>query len=93
MSVDKFVVTVAAAASRDLSSPKVPRKVADAVLMFASGPLAESPARVGKPLVGTLSGVWSARRADFRILYEINFDRRTVRIIAVSHRSDAYGHH
>ena len=31
------------------------------------GPLADEPRRVGKPLVGELAGLWSARRGDYRV--------------------------
>lgn len=90
MNEEKFIVTFAPSASRELASPKIPRRVADSVLEFAQGPLAESPWRVGKPLVGPMAGTWTARRMDFRILYTVDFELRRVRIVSVSRRSDAY---
>ncbi|MEV4519214.1 type II toxin-antitoxin system RelE/ParE family toxin [Micromonospora tulbaghiae] len=77
-------------AARDLASPKIPRAVADSVLMFAQTALAEEPARVGKPLHEPYLGLWSARRGDFRIIYEIDFGAETVLVRAVNHRADAY---
>ncbi|GID97435.1 toxin RelG [Amorphoplanes digitatis] len=93
MSDEKFAVTFAPSVVRDLASPKIPRRVIDAALMFIEGPLAEAPWRVGKPLVGPLVGTYSARREDFRILYTVDFDARRIRITGLSHRSDAYGQH
>lgn len=37
-----------------------------------------------------LEGKHSARRGDFRIVYEIDDDRRLVTVLAVDHRSDVY---
>jgi mRNA interferase RelE/StbE len=57
------------------------------------GALAEAPRRVGKQLVGELGGLWSARRGDYRIIYEIDDDERTVLVHRVQHRRDVYRPH
>jgi mRNA-degrading endonuclease RelE of RelBE toxin-antitoxin system len=54
------------------------------------GALAEAPRRVGKPLVGELSGLWSARRGDYRIVYEIDDVAGTILVHRVQHRRDVY---
>lgn len=54
------------------------------------GPIAENPQRLGKPLVGDLEGLRSARRGDYRIIYEIFEDDQTVLIHRVQHRRDVY---
>jgi len=54
------------------------------------GPIAENPNRLGKPLVGELGGLWSARRGDYRIISEIFEDEQIVLIHRVQHRRDAY---
>jgi len=54
------------------------------------GALAEAPRRVGKPLVGELSGLWSARRGDYRIVYEIDDEAGAILVHRVQHRRDVY---
>jgi mRNA interferase RelE/StbE len=41
---------------------RLPGKVRDAAIQAMLGPIAEHPRRVGRPLVGELAGLWSARR-------------------------------
>ena len=42
-----------------------------AVMKFAFGDLAREPRRVGKPLRRELTGLYSARRGPYRLLYRI----------------------
>ena len=65
-------------------------KIRDVVLAFAFGSLAVHPQRVGKPLVGEFKGLWSARRAEYRVVYEIDDDRSVVLIHRIAHRGHAY---
>ncbi|MFJ4657660.1 type II toxin-antitoxin system RelE/ParE family toxin [Nocardia sp. NPDC088792] len=69
---------------------RVPERIAWAVLEFCSGPLAEDPQRVGKPLIGGLAGLYSARRGEYRVIYAIHEDRIVVEIATVRHRGTAY---
>lgn len=66
---------------------RLPAKVAVAAAEFIYGPLAQNPARVGKPLRNELEGLHSARRGDFRIVYRID---DLVTIVAIGHRADIY---
>lgn len=68
----------------------LPEAVAAACWEFIRGPLAESPRRVGKPLRDELAGRWSARRGDFRVIYEVHDDLVLIRVIDVRHRRDVY---
>ena len=72
-------------ARRALST--LPEKVGTAVVEFVYGPLAQSPHRVGKVLRRDLTGLYSARRGDFRIIYRITDE---VTILAIEHRADIY---
>jgi mRNA interferase RelE/StbE len=65
-------------------------KVRDVAIALMLGPLSENPHRAGKPLVGQLEGMRSARRGDFRVIYEIDEDSRIVVVLRVQHRSDVY---
>lgn len=69
----------------------LPPDVASAAAEFITGPLLDNPQRVGKPLGQELTGIYSARLArDRRVLYEIDIDKRTVVILDIRHRSNAY---
>jgi len=69
---------------------KLPEPVAVAVIEFLTTALIRQPYRVGKPLRDDLAGVWSARRATYRILYRVREDLREVIVLRVEHRRDAY---
>lgn len=63
---------------------------AAAAIELITESLADNPHRVGKPLRPPLTGVWSARRADYRVLYRIDEDKQTVIIQDVRPRRTAY---
>lgn len=79
-------VTWTATATRALQ--RLPKKTA--AVEFIYGSLAENPLRVGKPLRFELEGLHSARRGDYRVVYEIDQTEATVTIIANQHRADVY---
>lgn len=68
----------------------LPEAVATAVLDFLTSSLVANPHRVGKQLRDDLSGIWSARRGTYRVLYRINDDVNEVVVLRVEHRRDAY---
>lgn len=73
---------------------ELPESVAAAALEFITGPLLDNPQRVGKPLAPPLQDRHRARRGTYRILYRILYriedDSRTVIVLLISHRRDAY---
>jgi mRNA interferase RelE/StbE len=69
---------------------RLPDKVRVAVLEAIFGPIAANPQRAGKPLVGELLGLHSARRGDYRLVYEILEAERVVIIHRVQHRGTVY---
>ena len=69
---------------------RLPEKVRPAVAATISGPLAENPQRLGKPLVGRLEGLRVARRGDYRIIYEVDDNKQLVVVHRVQHRRDVY---
>jgi mRNA-degrading endonuclease RelE of RelBE toxin-antitoxin system len=79
---------ITAEGHRHLST--LPDKVRAAVFAFLFEALAVHPHRVGKPLVGEFAGWWSARRAEYRVIYEIDDDRGVVLVYRVGHRRDVY---
>lgn len=77
-------------AARRALTKDLPESVAVACWEFIRGPLAENPHRVGKPLRDQLEGWHSARRGEFRVIYQIFEGRVVVRVINIRHRRDAY---
>lgn len=69
---------------------RLPDRIALAVLDYLVGPLLENPHRVGKALRGDLAGLHSARVGAYRIVYEIDQDSHTVRVMYLDHRTDIY---
>jgi len=51
--------------------------------------LTEDP-RLGKPLTGNLSGLWSLRIGDYRAIYKIKDNELIVIIIRLGHRKNIY---
>jgi mRNA-degrading endonuclease RelE of RelBE toxin-antitoxin system len=77
-------------AAKKALTDQLPQAVAVACWEFIRGPLAENPQRVGKPLRGQLEGRYSARRGEFRVIYQIFDERVVVRVIHIVHRRDVY---
>lgn len=69
---------------------RLPSKVAAAIVEFVTGPLADNPARLSKPLTGELAGYRSARRGDYRVIIRLDEDAHTVLIVHIDHRADVY---
>ncbi len=84
-----YRIEVTAAAKKALTD-LLPKSVAVACWEFIRGPLAENPQRVGKPLRGQLEGRYSARRGEFRVVYQMFDERLVVRVIHIAQRRDAY---
>lgn len=62
----------------------VKARVGKAVLRLSEHP------ELGKPLTGLLSGRWSYRVGDWRILYKVRKSELLVLILTVGHRRDVY---
>jgi mRNA interferase RelE/StbE len=69
---------------------RLPTKVRAAVVEAIFGTIADNPHRAGKPLRGELEGLFSARRGDFRIVYEIDEEAGIVLVHRAQHRRTAY---
>lgn len=82
-------MVVAGPAARAISHA-LPELVAWAAIELIEGPLSENPRRIGHRLGNELTGNWSARRGDFRIVYLIDDERREATVMRVDHRRDVY---
>ena len=69
----------------------LPTRLQDPVLNAVTD-LEVDPEAAGKPLLGRLGGLWSARVGNYRIIYSIEGSGRSQRVVvrAIKHRSGAY---
>jgi len=85
----EFALVVDPSAARDLKKlrqvhhPMLPR------IKHAIDSLGREPWR-GKPLKGSKAGCYSDRVGDFRIVYEVYQELRTIHIIQVGDRKEVY---
>jgi len=86
---EPYLLVLSPGARRALTD-LLPEAAAFAAWEFISGPLSAAPRRVGAPLRAPFDGHWRARRGEYRVRYEINDVIRTVRILDIEHRRDAY---
>jgi mRNA-degrading endonuclease RelE of RelBE toxin-antitoxin system len=86
---ERYELVVSGSAARIIEL-KLPEVVASAAIEFITGPLLEKPHRVGKELRNELTGIHSARRGAFRVLYEIDDESRVVTVLRIGHRADIY---
>ena len=85
----RYELKVARSAARALTTG-LPESVAAAVFNFLRGDLLDRPGHVGKPLGQELSGMWSARRGQYRVLYRVDDEKRTVTVVDIDHRRTIY---
>lgn len=76
--------------ARRTLSDRLPEAVAAAVIDFLTTTLVEQPRRVGKPPRGELTGLWSARRGTYRVLYRVHDNPAEVVVVRIEHRRDVY---
>lgn len=72
----------------DKDVPLLNRDVKTRVRKAIESRLTRAPQDYGKPLSGNLSGYWSLRVGDYRVLYHI--ESPLVRVIQIVNRRDAY---
>ena len=69
---------------------RLPAKIRAAVLETIFGSIADNPRRTSKPLRGELEGLYSARRGEFRVIYEFDEAAHVVLIHRAQHRGSVY---
>ena len=86
---DRFTLQATPTVRRQLAE-ELPEAVAAAALEFITGPLLDSPHRIGRRLSPPLDDRYSARRGTYRVLYRIDDNARVVTVVLITHRRDAY---
>ena len=70
--------------------PALPKTMRLRIKQAIEERLAVDPVAYGKPLQYALKGHRRLRVGDYRVIYRIVAERRTVMIVAISHRKDIY---
>lgn len=84
-----YEVRLAPPAARALH--RLPARVADSVIRFLEGPLAEQPLRVTKPLGRELAGLRAGYiGVAYRVLVSVDSATRVVVVMRIAHRADVY---
>jgi mRNA interferase RelE/StbE len=86
---DRYELVLSPGARRALTE-LLPPAAAFAAWEFINGPLRQAPHRVGAPLREPFTGLWRARRGEYRVRYEIDETKHIVRVVDIDHRRDAY---
>ena len=87
MTSEHYTVVVTRGAQRDLD--RLDRPVLNRVAT-AIDELSDDPRPHGSRKLVNQVNLWRVRVGDWRVLYEIDDAVRTVRVVAVRHRSKAY---
>lgn len=86
---DRYTLMIAPTARRQLAEV-LPEGVGMAAHEFIVGPLLDNPHRVGKRFRPPLEDRHTARRGTYRVVYRIDDGERSVTVVDVAHRRDAY---
>lgn len=86
---DEYEIVFTRTARRSLEI-ELPEKVAAAAFEFIVGALRANPRRLGKPLREPLAPLYSARRGEYRVVYQITDSRLVIDLVSITHRRDAY---
>lgn len=70
--------------------PSLPKVVRERIKKAIEQRLTQDPIGLGKPLRYSFVGHRRLRVGDYRIVYRIDHQRRTVIIVAIKHREDIY---
>lgn len=85
----RYTLIITPTARRQLAQ-HLPEAVAFAAHEFIVGTLLDNPQRVGKRLHVPLDDRHSARRGTYRVIYRIDDEQRSVTVLDIAHRRDAY---
>jgi mRNA-degrading endonuclease RelE of RelBE toxin-antitoxin system len=85
---DRHEVVVATSAERDLE--RLPDRVGNEVRRFLAGPLRNDPRKAGTPLAADPATMFEAKGPHWRVLYKVDANTRTVRVMVVGHRRERH---
>jgi len=85
----RYTLIITPTARRQLVQ-HLPEAVAFAAHKFIVGALADNPQRVGKRLQAPLDDRHCARRGTYRVIYRSDDEQRSITVLYIAHRRDAY---
>jgi mRNA interferase RelE/StbE len=83
-------VKVHAPAQRAIAE-QLPIGIAAAALEFIQHVLPTNPYRVGGELSGRYAGQHSAHLGEYRIIYQVDAEKRLIHVKSIRRRADVYG--
>ncbi|MDN5748818.1 MAG: type II toxin-antitoxin system RelE/ParE family toxin [Pseudonocardia sp.] len=86
---ERYALVITPTARRQLAQ-HLPEAAAFAAHEFIVGALLDNPHRIGKRRHPPLDDRHSARRGTYRVIYRIDDEQRTVAVVDIAHRRDAY---
>lgn len=81
---DKHEVTLSTSAERDLA--KLAELTRSEVRSFLDGKLRDDPRKAGVPIPGEQVGMFEATARTWRVLYRVDANTRTVRVMVIGPR-------
>jgi len=84
-----FQIVVDPSAAKDLKRLNPSQREVSRHIVLLIDSLSFSP-HLGKPLKGNKKGCYSLRYGDYRVIYEIYHQIKTIHIIRIGHRREVY---
>jgi mRNA interferase RelE/StbE len=69
---------------------QIDKSIARRIIDTITGQLASTPADLGKPLKGIFYGLYRYRWDDWRIIYVLDREEKSIMILHAGHRKDVY---
>lgn len=69
---------------------RLDRAVAERIIDKATGHLVKDPLALGFPLTGNFRGLYRYRVGDYRLIYVVDMEEKTIKILRIGHRKDVY---
>lgn len=69
---------------------RLPPRIAAAVVEFITTTLPSNPERMSNLLRGDFESLRSARRGDYRVLFELDAATEVLLVVRIYHRADVY---
>lgn len=66
------------------------RETAGKIIERVQKYLAQDPMKIGKALKGQFSGLWRYRFGDYRVIYALDLEAETMKVLKIGHGKDVY---
>ena len=69
---------------------KIDKPIGKKLFAKVIGYLSKDPINLGKPLKNNMSGLWRYRLGDYRVIYTVDLESKTIKAIEAGHRRGIY---